>query len=303
MFSTIDVSHRPIDQSSGPAQSRRILASRTMWSGALLCGLLTVTGAVGHGTTISPTSRVYRVFQSNPENPNFPLAAQAVAMDGTQSYYSWNEVSRNIPEAVQAGLPAGFDYSPWIPDGQLASAGRVDPDSPDYPRTHAGLDQVSADWPTTAVAAGETITVDFFATAPHDPSVWDVWMTTPDWDPSMPLTWDRMEFLFRPTVQLDAGHYTFDLTIPADRSGHHVLWIAWQRDDPVGEVFVSTSDLMITGAPCPGDVNADGAVGIGDLLSLLGGWGGNGPGADLAAPFDVIDTGDLISILAAWGPC
>ena len=43
-------------------------------------------------------------------------------------------------------------------------------------------------------------------------------------------------------------HYKFDVMIPQNRVGHHVLWIAWQRDDPVGEVFFSTSDLMIATA-------------------------------------------------------
>lgn len=202
---------------------------------------------LAHGTVVDPASRVYRVYQSNPSNPNFALAQTAVALDGELSYYSWNELSRNIPEAVNAGLPPGFDYSSWIPDGELASAGRVDPNSPLYPRTYTGLDQVSTDWPTTAVAAGSVMPVDFLATASHSPSVWDVWMTTPSWDPSLPLTWDKMEFLGRPQVTLSGGHYQFDVTVPGDRDGHHVLWVAWQRDDPAGEVFISVSDLMVTG--------------------------------------------------------
>lgn len=208
----------------------------------------------GHGTVTSPISRVYRVRQSNPENPNFQLAVNAVNMDGKDSYYTWNEVSRNIPEAVQAGLPAGFDYSPWIPDGQLASAGRSQVGT-DIPRTYKGLDQASSNWPTTPVDAGQTLNVDFLATAPHDPSVWDVWMTTQDWDPSTALNWNQMEFLGRPaSPPLDNGHYFFDIEIPSNRSGHHVLWVAWQRDDPVGEVFISTSDVFVQAVPEPGSL-------------------------------------------------
>lgn len=215
---------------------------------------LCVSDLQAHGSVVYPPSRVYNIYQANPDNPGFPLAASAVAMDGTLSYYTWNEVSRNIPDAVNAGLPAGFDYSPWIPDGELASAGRTDPQSAEYPRTYAGLDQVSADWPMTAVPAGQSITVEFLATAVHHPSVWDVWMTKPSWNPNMPLTWDQMEFLERPNPVLNGNTYTFDLDIPGDRDGHHVLWIAWQRDDPVGEVFISASDLDIqrTSAVYPG---------------------------------------------------
>ena len=94
---------------------------------------LCVASAWGHGSVVSPESRVHRVYASNPENPNFQLAKNAIAQDGTQSYYTWTELSRNIPDAVTAGLPAGFDYSPWVPNGQLASGGRVDPNSSAYP--------------------------------------------------------------------------------------------------------------------------------------------------------------------------
>ena len=207
--------------------------------------------AYGHGSAVSPKSRVYRVFQSNPENPNFQLARNAIEIDSKQAYYTWNQVSQNIPEAVNAGLPAGFDYSPWVPDGRLASGGRYDSEEFGI-YTYGGLDQVSNQWPTTALSAGETITLDFWATAPHEPSVWDVWMTTPDWDPNTELNWNQMEFLGRPDPILEANHYTWDFTVPTDRSGHHVMWIAWQRDDPVGEVFFSTSDLLITAIPEPG---------------------------------------------------
>ena len=40
--------------------------------------------AFGHGSTVSPKSRVYRVYQSNPENPNFELAAKRCP-DGQQA--------------------------------------------------------------------------------------------------------------------------------------------------------------------------------------------------------------------------
>jgi predicted carbohydrate-binding protein with CBM5 and CBM33 domain len=98
---------------------------------------------LGHGTCITPKSRAYRIFQSNIENPNFQLARNATNIDSKNAYYTWNEVSRNIPEAVTAGLPVGFDSSQWIPDGQIASGGRVDPNT--FGTTYGGLDQISTD--------------------------------------------------------------------------------------------------------------------------------------------------------------
>jgi len=236
---------------------------------SLIFLVLPATAVWAHGTVLSPVSRVYRVYESNPEIPNFELAANAIATDGTQSYYTWMELSRNIPAAVNASLPAGFDYSPWVPDGHLASGGRFDPNSSEYPRTYAGLDQVSADWPTTPVTAGQPLAVDFYATTPHEPSVWDVWMTTADWNPSQPLNWGQMEFLGRPDVTLTGNHYYFDVTIPANRTGHQVLWVAWQRDDPVGEVFFSTSDLLVAAATSglAGDFNNDSQIDAADYTA------------------------------------
>ncbi len=56
-------------------------------------------------------------------------------------------------------------------------------------------------------------------------------------------------------------------------------------------------------AMCPGDLNDDQVVDVVDLLALLGVWGADGPGADLAEPFDLVDVHDLLAILAVWGPC
>jgi hypothetical protein len=78
-----------------------------------------------------------------------------------------------------------------------------------------------------------------------------------------------MEFLERPNVTLSGMHYLFDVAIPRDRSGHHVLWIAWQRDDPVGEVFFSASDIMVAPAESSlaGDFTDDGKVDAADYTA------------------------------------
>ena len=57
---------------------------------------------------------------------------------------------------------------------------------------------------------------------------------------------------------------------------------------------------------CPHDLDADGSVGVKDLLILLGAWGPCPPKGDCPADFD--DSGDvgvkdLLFLLGAWGPC
>ena len=42
--------------------------------------------------------------------------------------------------------------------------------------------------------------------------------------------------------------YDWNVTVPADRSGHVTLLVIWQRDDPAGEAFFSVQDLLVSGA-------------------------------------------------------
>ena len=65
--------------------------------------------------------------------------------------------------------------------------------------------------------------------------------------------------------------------------------------------------------PCAGDlapVGGDGAVGVGDLLALIGDWGPcpAPPAACVAdlAPVggdQIINVQDLLALINAWGPC
>ncbi len=56
---------------------------------------------------------------------------------------------------------------------------------------------------------------------------------------------------------------------------------------------------------CPGDADGDGAVGITDLLGMLGAWGSSDPAYDIAPGNGdgVVGIADLLALLAAWGPC
>ena len=59
----------------------------------------------------------------------------------------------------------------------------------------------------------------------------------------------------------------------------------------------------LAGRTCPADLDADGGVGVSDLLAFLGSWGPcDGCGADLDGSGEV-DAADLLDLLAAWGPC
>jgi len=184
----------------------------------------------GHGSISDPVSRAYRIFQENPESPKSAVSADAIATAGTQAFYDWHEISRMVPGYDPASIEP---YRAIIPDGQLPGAGR---------EKYAGLNLVRNDWPATAVNPG-LYPVVFDAWAPHDPSYFLAFITREGWTPDQPLGWDDLEPL--PGAERavrDDHYYRFTVDFP-QRKGHHVLYVIWQRIDPAGEVFFSTSDI------------------------------------------------------------
>lgn len=209
----------------------------------LALAFLSPTLLLGHGTVTSPISRVYSIYLEGPDSPQSPSATAAIAHAGSSQYYTWNQVSKNVP--TYASITDS--YASVIPDGKLASGDSGS--GLDF----GGLDLVSPDWdwPATPVSAG-TLPVTWSATAPHDPSFFKVWITKDTFDPKSPLAWSELEYLGRwelgNGVTKSGNDYLFDVELP-DRTGRHVLYIAWQRVDPVGEVFFSTSDILFGDDP------------------------------------------------------
>ncbi|MBW8091701.1 lytic polysaccharide monooxygenase [Streptomyces hygroscopicus subsp. hygroscopicus] len=185
--------------------------------------------ADAHGSMQDPVSRVSACFAEGPESPDSAACKAAVAAGGTQALYDWNEV--NIPDA--AGR-----HKQIIPDGKLCSAGRD---------KYKGLDLPRADWPATAMTAGEH-TFTYRATAPHRGS-FELYITKDGYDPTKPLTWADLEAepfakVTDPTLQ--NGSYVFTGNVPS-KSGRHLIYSVWQRSDSP-EAFYTCSDVTFGGA-------------------------------------------------------
>ncbi|MFJ1803074.1 lytic polysaccharide monooxygenase [Streptomyces sp. NPDC088180] len=184
--------------------------------------------AVAHGSLTDPVSRVSACFAEGPESPTSAACRAAVAAGGTQALYDWNGV--NIANA--AGK-----HRELIPDGKLCSAAND---------KFKGLDLPRADWPATAMSAGEH-TFRFRATAPHRGS-FELYLTKPGYDPTKPLAWSDLEakpFAEATDPKLENGSYVFDGTIP-ERSGRQLVYTVWQRSDSP-EAFYACSDVTFGG--------------------------------------------------------
>ncbi|MFZ4484404.1 MAG: glycoside hydrolase family 9 protein [Chthoniobacterales bacterium] len=188
--------------------------------------------AFGHGSMANPISRSYAGFLENPQTPQSGGVRAAIALGGTQPFYDWHEVSRNIPN---------YDWVSAIPDGQLPGAGRD---------KYRGLNLARTDWPATRVNAGP-FNCTFYGATPHEPSFFRAYITRANYDPTQPLKWGDLEPLAgAESARLVGSNFLFTVNFPP-RTGRHILYVAWQRIDPVGEVFFSTSDLDFGGSNLP----------------------------------------------------
>lgn len=197
---------------------------------------------LAHGSLGYPESRILRVYGviNDPAPPIW--AQQSFDLNGRTPYYTWNQVSQNVPDAINGDVSA---YRVAVPSGKLAS-GAV----PDF----SGLDTQTAawQWPATQVTPGP-ITLSFVATAVHDPSLFQVWITKEGYDDTRAPTWDDLEYLGNVPFVKESGSpskYLLSTNLP-ERTGRHVLYVAWQRVDPAGEVFFSASDVDFGGGPPP----------------------------------------------------
>jgi chitin-binding protein len=207
-----------------------------------LLAAVPATMALGHGSMGYPISRTYSGYLEGPESPQSDAIQDAVECGGTQPLYDWHQVANFFPG--NAAYQQTIAYEQEIPDGRLASGNNPIYYCYDAPRS---------DWPATQMTSGVT-ELTWAAWVVHNPSVFNVWITTPDWDPTTELNWAQMEELELGPVTLIDNEYKFEVDIP-EREGRHVLYCIWQRLDPAGEGFYSTSDIVF--GPDDGDDGND----------------------------------------------
>ncbi|WP_428776256.1 lytic polysaccharide monooxygenase, partial [Vibrio sp.] len=89
----------------------------------------------------------------------------------------------------------------------------------------------------------------FNATAPHNPSFWQFYLSKPGYDATQVLTWSDLELVdAKSNVTVDADKkYRIKIALPAERTGDAILFTRWQREDPAGEGFYNCSDIQFEG--------------------------------------------------------
>ncbi|MET9384101.1 lytic polysaccharide monooxygenase [Streptomyces sp. NPDC002928] len=207
---------------------RRIALAATALS-PLLLSLWTAAPALAHGAPTDPASRV---FACSPEGDSTGSAAcrAAVAANGA-SFAAWD----NLRVANVAGRDRQV-----IPDGRLCSAGLP---------AYKGLDLARADWPSTRLSPGGTLTMTYASTIPHT-GTFKLFLTKPGYDPAKPLQWSDLPtrpFAEVKDPKLTNGAYHLTAKLPSDRTGRQVLYTIWQNSS-TPDTYYSCSDVVFPAA-------------------------------------------------------
>ncbi|MDA0120877.1 lytic polysaccharide monooxygenase [Vibrio sp. T11.5] len=198
------------------------------------------THVYAHGWSEYPSARQNICYEQGgiwSGSPPNAACANAKNISGSYPFVQRNEYAKNItdfnnPSAVKAA----------IPDGTLCYAN--DPQK-------RGMGAPHTAWTRTEMNTGSFEYV-FNATAPHNPSFWEFYLTKPNADLSKGLAWDDLDLIQETgNVPVENGKYRINVTIPSDRSGDAILFVRWQRDDAAGEGFYNCSDITIKNGNTP----------------------------------------------------
>ncbi len=192
-----------------------------------------VEKAFSHGSMETPLSRIYNCFLENPENPKSDACKAAVQEGGTQALYDWNGVNQGNANDMHQEI---------IPDGKLCSGGK---------ELFKGMDLARSDWPSTMIAPDNSGRFEFvfIATAPHSTDYFRFYVTEDGYNPLDPLKWSDLEdnpFCTINDVVLENGKYKMNCPFPQGKSGKHVIYSIWQRDDSQ-EAFYTCMDVEFAG--------------------------------------------------------
>jgi len=193
---------------------------------------------------MTPGSRTWLCYQDGKTStgeivPKNAACAAAVAQSGVTSLYNWFAVLRSDG----AGRVSGF-----LQDGQLCSGGTGGP------YNFTGFNLARTDWPKTHLTAGKTIEIDYNDWAKH-PGTFSLYITKDGYDPTKPLAWSDLDptpfsQVVNPTADggpgTDTGHYYWNATLPAGKSGNHLIYSVWSRSDST-ETFYGCSDVVFDG--------------------------------------------------------
>jgi predicted carbohydrate-binding protein with CBM5 and CBM33 domain len=238
-----------------------------------------ISYVIGHGYMTFPIARQYRCLLANdfwwPEDGSGiqdPMCRAAYQYVFNKVYNEFGDRS-NAASAAQYMLQqaneyaalAGPNYSDKchikqnVVPSYLCAAGAHDWNIIPF-GDKSGMD-VSGSWTPTVLPLPDNnqnvvpLELEFCPTAIHEPSYYELYITKPGFNVYIDkVVWDNLDLIFNNTVPLrerlpnsictaSSQVYRFTVPIPV-RQTQFVLYVRWQRIDPVGEGFYNCIDAV-----------------------------------------------------------
>ncbi|MBO0922087.1 lytic polysaccharide monooxygenase [Cellulomonas sp. zg-ZUI222] len=219
---------------------RRVVAA----VGALTLGAALLAGSVvlaapasAHGAVSDPPSRIYGCWDRWADAHTDPAMATQDPMCASawrtepQAMWNWNGMFKEN---------VGGRHEQAIPDGKLCSA-----DNPLYDAANT-----PGAWRATPMPYDFRLTL-------HDPSnhgadYLKIYVTKQGYDArTEPLAWSDLELLTTTGRYAPSSPYVTDVSIPRDRTGHHVVFTIWQASH-LDQPYYQCSDVLLGGGdPAP----------------------------------------------------
>ncbi|MCC2322192.1 lytic polysaccharide monooxygenase auxiliary activity family 9 protein [Cellulomonas xiejunii] len=205
---------------------------------ALLAGsVLLAAPASAHGAVSDPPSRIYGCYDRWSGNHTDPAMATQDPMcwdawrANPNAMWNWNGMFKEN---------VGGRHEQAIPDGKLCSA-----DNPIYEAANK-----PGAWRTTAKPYDFRLTV-------HDPSnhgadYLKIYVTKQGYDArTKALAWSDLELIKTTGRYSPSSPYVTDVSVPRDRTGHHVVFTIWQASH-LDQPYYQCSDVQFGGGGDPG---------------------------------------------------
>ena len=259
-------------------------------------GDIAVIGANGHdgGCPDDPTSNsgAAYVFRFDPKTATWSEQQKLLASDA--AFQDWFGSSVSISgETVLIGATGNFNFGISIGSAYVF---RFDPKTSSWVEEQELLP--TDDWNTNRF--GRAVALDGEAAvigAPFSDAV------GPSSGAAYVFRFDGSSWFQQQVLLPDANAWTqfFGWSVAID--GDKAIVGAFGEDQQRGAAYVF--DVALN-CDCPQDLDADGSVGVKDLLILLGAWGPCPKQGDCPADFDNsndVGVKDLLLLLGNWGPC
>lgn len=210
-------------------------ALTVLGSTLLLLSTVGTSNAAAHGAISDPPSRVYGCYERWADNWQDP----AMATEDPMCYQAWQsnpDAMWNWNGLLRDGV--GGDFEAAVPDGTLCSGGLT------ANGRYAALDEPGP-WQTTDVS--HTFTMNLLDNSHHGADFIRVYVTKQGFDPTTQrLGWGDLELVTETGPMATSPDTPFEVTVPSDRSGHHIVYVVWQASHADQSYYFCT-DVNITG--------------------------------------------------------